>query len=46
MFLLPGFIITAYVTRFELPVEWKSEIARYIANRQRDKGPDDSGWGL
>lgn len=46
MFLLPGIVISAYATKTELPVEWKVEMTRYIANMQRDKGRDDQGWGL
>lgn len=46
MFLLPGIVISAYATKTELPVEWKVEMTRYVANMQRDKGKDDQGWGL
>lgn len=46
MFLLPGIIIVMYVTKTPIPPEWKVEIARYLANMQRDAGPDDQGWGM
>lgn len=46
MFLLPGIIIVMYVTKTPIPPEWKIEIARYLANLQRDGGPDDQGWGI
>ncbi|GAA5874694.1 hypothetical protein JCM3774_004783 [Rhodotorula dairenensis] len=46
MFLLPGIIIVMYVTKTPIPQEWKIEIARYLANMQRDAGPDDQGWGI
>ncbi|BGP01530.1 Lanosterol synthase (Oxidosqualene--lanosterol cyclase) [Rhodotorula toruloides] len=46
MFLLPGIIIAMYVTKTPIPEEWKIEIARYLANMQRDGGEDDQGWGI
>lgn len=46
MFLLPGIIIAMYVTKTPIPEEWKIEIARYLANMQRDGGEDDQGWGM
>ena len=46
MFLLPGIIIVMFVTKTPIPPEWKIEIARYLANLQRDGGPDDQGWGM
>ncbi|GAA98168.1 uncharacterized protein L969DRAFT_93224 [Mixia osmundae IAM 14324] len=45
-FLIPGLVIACYVTRTELPEEWRIEIARYLANLQRDNGPGDQGWGI
>ncbi|PGH09413.1 hypothetical protein AJ80_07688 [Polytolypa hystricis UAMH7299] len=43
MFLLPGLIITWYVTNTLIPPEYAIEIKRYIFNRQH---PEDGGWGL
>ncbi|GAA5979903.1 hypothetical protein JCM5350_005536 [Sporobolomyces pararoseus] len=47
MFLLPGIIISMYITKTPIPREWKIEITRYLSNLQR-KGPDqnDRGWGI
>lgn len=47
MFLLPGIVIAMYITKVEIPNEWKIEIARYLSNLQRS-GPaeDDQGWGM
>ena len=42
MFLLPGLIIGMYVTKTQIPEEWKIEIVRYLANRVNK----DGGWGL
>ncbi|KAK9893549.1 terpene synthase [Cystobasidium minutum MCA 4210] len=46
LFLIPGMIITLYATKTPIPEEWKIEIARYLANVQRQGGKDDRGWGL
>ena len=43
MFLLPGLIITWYVTGTPIPPEYATEIKRYLFARQH---PDDGGWGL
>ncbi|OJJ48455.1 hypothetical protein ASPZODRAFT_150681 [Penicilliopsis zonata CBS 506.65] len=43
MFLLPGIIITYYVTNTPIPPEYATEIIRYLFARQN---PDDGGWGL
>jgi lanosterol synthase len=43
---IPGMIITLYATGTPVPEEWRIEIARYLANVQRNNGKDDSGWGL
>jgi squalene/oxidosqualene cyclase-like protein len=41
MFLLPGAIITSYITKFEFTVHQKSEIIKYLFNHQLP----DGGWG-
>lgn len=46
MFLLPGMVITCYVTKTAIPEEWKIEMTRYLANMQRTGGDDDQGWGI
>ncbi|KAL2863488.1 terpene cyclase/mutase family protein [Aspergillus lucknowensis] len=43
MFLLPGLIITYYVTNTPIPPEYATEIKRYLFARQH---PKDGGWGL
>lgn len=43
MFLLPGLIITWYVTNTPIPDEYAIEIKRYLFARQH---PEDGGWGL
>ncbi|EGG18936.1 cycloartenol synthase [Cavenderia fasciculata] len=43
MFLLPGLVITCYVTGYALPEPHQREIIRYLFNRQN---PNDGGWGL
>jgi lanosterol synthase len=43
MFLLPGLIITWYVTKTPIPPEYAVEIRRYLFARQH---PEDGGWGL
>lgn len=43
MFLLPGLIITYYVTNTPIPPEYATEIKRYLFARQH---PEDGGWGL
>eukprot|EP01132_Coremiostelium_polycephalum_P005557 gene5557-6920_t len=43
MFLLPGLVITCYVTGYQLPEEHQREIIRYLFNRQNQ---NDGGWGL
>ncbi|KAM9961641.1 hypothetical protein ACTFIR_004497 [Dictyostelium discoideum] len=43
MFLLPGLVITCYVTGYQLPESTQREIIRYLFNRQN---PVDGGWGL
>jgi lanosterol synthase len=42
MFLLPGLVITTYITGAELKLEQKLEIKRYLRNRANP----DGGWGL
>lgn len=46
LFLLPGIVFALYITKTPIPEEWKIEMARYLANKQRDNGPGDEGWGL
>ena len=41
MFLLPGAIITAYVTQFDFTNEQKQEMIKYLLNHQLS----DGGWG-
>jgi len=43
MFLLPGLVITCYITGHSLPEPYQKEIIRYLLNRQN---PKDGGWGL
>lgn len=43
MFLLPGLIISFYVTNTPVPEPWRIEITNYLAARAH---PDDGGWGL
>lgn len=43
MFLLPGIVITWYVTNTPIKEERKIEISRYLFARQN---PEDGGWGL
>lgn len=46
LFLIPGMIITLHATQTPIPEEWKIELARYLANVQRNGDKDDQGWGL
>lgn len=43
MFLLPGLLITWYVTNTPIPPEYATEIKRYLFARQHQ---EDGGWGL
>lgn len=43
---IPGMVVTLYATRTPIPEEWKVELARYLANVQRNGDKDDQGWGL
>ncbi|KAF2090887.1 oxidosqualene:lanosterol cyclase-like protein [Saccharata proteae CBS 121410] len=43
MFLLPGCVITWYVTETKIPEAWQIEIKNYLFARQN---PKDGGWGL
>lgn len=43
MFLLPGLVITWYVTETPIPSPVATEIKRYLLARQH---PQDGGWGL
>ena len=43
MFLLPGLVITWYVTETPIPLHIATEIKRYLFTRQH---PEDGGWGL
>lgn len=42
MFLLPGIVITWYVTGTAIPDEFRIEISNYLWSKQRS----DGGWGL
>lgn len=48
MFLLPGLIITLYVTGLPLTQAEQTEIVRYLFNKQNvgSKNGGDGGWGL
>ncbi|KAK0250659.1 hypothetical protein B0A54_01524 [Friedmanniomyces endolithicus] len=48
MFLLPGIIVTLYVTGMPLSQPEQTEVIRYIFNMQNlgDKNGGDGGWGL
>ena len=43
MFLLPGLVVTWYVTETPVPEPFSIEIKRYLFARQH---PEDGGWGL
>lgn len=43
MFLLPGIVITWYVTKSPISDAYKTEIKNYLFARQH---PEDGGWGL
>ncbi|GBB94033.1 hypothetical protein RclHR1_02280006 [Rhizophagus clarus] len=43
MFLIPGLIISMYITRIPIPESWRIEIIRYLFNRAN---PIDGGWGI
>jgi lanosterol synthase len=43
MFLLPGLVITFYVTNTPIPSRYATEIKCYLFARQH---PEDGGWGL
>ncbi|KAI9822407.1 MAG: Lanosterol synthase (Oxidosqualene--lanosterol cyclase) [Pycnora praestabilis] len=43
MFLLPGLVISWYVTKTAIPTAYATEIKNYLFARQH---PDDGGWGL
>ncbi|KAG9325693.1 hypothetical protein KVV02_006196 [Mortierella alpina] len=43
MFLLPGLVITYYVTGVKMPEGWSDEIIQYLFNRAHE---EDGGWGL
>lgn len=42
MFLLPGLVITCYITGVEIAQEKRYQMIRYLKNTQRE----DGGWGL
>lgn len=48
MFLLPGIVVTLYVTNMPLTQYEKTEITRYLFNMQNigSKNGGDGGWGL
>ncbi|CAI2178279.1 19794_t:CDS:10 [Funneliformis geosporum] len=43
MFLLPGLIISMYITHITIPDSWRIEIIRYLFNKAN---PVDGGWGI
>jgi lanosterol synthase len=43
MFLIPGLVITMYITKAPYPPGYKEEIIRYLRNRAH---PEDGGWGM
>ncbi|KAF9302335.1 Lanosterol synthase (Oxidosqualene--lanosterol cyclase) [Mortierella antarctica] len=43
MFLLPGLVITYYITGLKLPDGWSTEMIQYLLNRAHKA---DGGWGL
>ncbi|KAI8381007.1 terpenoid cyclases/protein prenyltransferase alpha-alpha toroid [Radiomyces spectabilis] len=43
MFLIPGLIITYYITGTPVPDPMRREIIRYLLNRAH---PEDGGWGI
>lgn len=42
MFLLPGFVVTWYITQTPIPTEYRIEMCNYLFSKQRS----DGGWGL
>ncbi|PLW08132.1 hypothetical protein PCANC_26249 [Puccinia coronata f. sp. avenae] len=47
LFLTPGLVIACYITKTQLAEEVKIEIARRVANEQRQgQNERDQGWGL
>jgi len=42
MFLMPGLIITCFITNTDLGAPRRAEMIRYLRNQQRE----DGGWGL
>ncbi|RHZ69532.1 hypothetical protein Glove_283g113 [Diversispora epigaea] len=43
LFLLPGIVLSMYITQIPIPESWRVEIIRYLFNRAH---PVDGGWGL
>ncbi|KAF9181135.1 Lanosterol synthase (Oxidosqualene--lanosterol cyclase) [Haplosporangium sp. Z 767] len=43
MFLIPGLVITYYITGAKMPEGWSQEIVQYLFNRAHK---EDGGWGL
>ncbi|KAF9972123.1 Lanosterol synthase (Oxidosqualene--lanosterol cyclase) [Actinomortierella ambigua] len=43
MFLLPGLVITYYITKTPFPPGWKQEMIQYLFNRANKV---DGGWGI
>ncbi|KAI8968238.1 terpenoid cyclases/protein prenyltransferase alpha-alpha toroid [Mycotypha africana] len=43
MFLIPGLIITYYITKTPVPDPMRLELIRYLLNRAH---PEDGGWGI
>ncbi|EEB05605.1 lanosterol synthase Erg7 [Schizosaccharomyces japonicus yFS275] len=42
LFLIPGFVLSYYITQTPLPDGWATEIVRYLTNHTND----DGGWGI
>jgi hypothetical protein len=42
MFLLPGLVMTCYISNFQFTQEERDELILYLSNHQND----DGGWGL
>jgi lanosterol synthase len=43
MFLIPGLVITMYITQTPFPAGYKTELIRYLRHRAH---PKDGGWGI
>jgi lanosterol synthase len=43
MFLIPGLVITMYITKAPYPNGYKEELIHYLRNRAHE---EDGGWGM